>query len=592
MGESGLGQSTWSVTSPIVRVSPYGATAAARPASAVAASSSATPPGGSASRVTSTSETVRRRSTPATPSTWSAWKWVITSSGTRSTPSRRRQPSTARGSGPASTTTALSGPARRASASPWPTSHAAKTHPDGDQPGVGGPTRGTTSSSRHAAAPEVRCRSTTGPAATTATVTAVRRTSDHAVAGQSSAAPGRAAPCSATVTIHPTHQPASVPSSRPSGSETRATTPPSRPSTVAGPTTGATTRLATTATRLTCPEIAATNGVQASWAAAGTATASASQRGSHRARASRHDGATSRIPAVARTDSANPAVPASSGSRSSNPTTAAPRPRRPRCQPPRPSPISATVPIAAARTTLGSVRASSTNPTIPPAPTRPSQRPRTPPQRATTRRKPTTSVRLVPDTAVRWVRPVVRKSSVSSRDIPESSPSTRAGTKAAWAAGRWATESRIEARSASVARQAGPGLATRTGGPRGVTSAATSRSSAGASRPVKRTRSRIATRCHSSSPKTSTGWWRPTATLTSTRSPNGPGTSLGSLVTVPVRVTRARSRARPATGPSRTAFARATATTPTPPPTSDHREAGEQDAPARGPAHGRDDQQR
>ena len=45
---------------------------------------------------------------------------------------------------------------------------------------------------------------------------------------------------------------------RPAGpreSETRPTTPPSSPSTVAGPTTGATTRLATTATRLTWPEM-------------------------------------------------------------------------------------------------------------------------------------------------------------------------------------------------------------------------------------------------------------------------------------------------------------------------------------------------
>ena len=109
----------------------------------------------------------------------------------------------------------------------------------------------------------------------------------------------------------------------------------------------------------------------------------------------------------------------------------------------------------------------------------PSQRPRTPEQRATTRRKPTTRVRLVPDTAVRWVRPVVRKSSVSSGGIPASSPSTRAGTSARLAPGGGPTASRIEARNASVARQPGPGSAIRTGGPRGVTSAATSPSSAG-----------------------------------------------------------------------------------------------------------------
>ena len=55
------------------------------------------PRGGSSSRVTSTSPTGRPSSTPASPSTWSAWKWVSTSSGTRSTPSRSRQRSTDRG---------------------------------------------------------------------------------------------------------------------------------------------------------------------------------------------------------------------------------------------------------------------------------------------------------------------------------------------------------------------------------------------------------------------------------------------------------------------------------------------------------------
>ena len=148
--------------------------------------------------------------------------------------------------------------------------------------------------------------------------------------------------------------------------------------------------------------------------------------------------------------------------------------------------------MAAARSTLGSVRASSTKPTIPATPTTPSQRPRTPTQRATTSRNPTTRVRFVPETAVRCVRPVVRKSSTSPGGIPASSPSTSAGTSACWLAGRWATASRIEARRASVARQAAPAAAAVSGGPRGVTVAARSpASSTGASRPVKRIRSPI-----------------------------------------------------------------------------------------------------
>ena len=173
----------------------------------------------------------------------------------------------------------------------------------------------------------------------------------------------------------------------------------------------------------------------------------------------------------------------------------------------RPSPTRATAPMAAARSTLGSVRASSTKPTIPATPTTPSQRPRTPTQRATTSRNPTTRVRFVPETAVRWVSPVVRKSSTSPGGIPASSPSTRAGTSARWLAGRWATASRIEARRASVARQAAPAAAAVSGGPRGVTVAARSpASSTGASRPVKRIRSPMATRSQASSPNTRTGW--------------------------------------------------------------------------------------
>src|SRR5690606_30496456 len=97
-----------------------------------------------------------------------------------------------------------------------------------------------------------------------------------------------------------------------------------------GPTAGAATRFAATATRLTLPEIAAITGVQAIWAASGTAIASASHRGSHTLSASRHPGARNRMPAVAPTDRANPIVVANQGSNNSSATTATPRPRVPR----------------------------------------------------------------------------------------------------------------------------------------------------------------------------------------------------------------------------------------------------------------------
>ncbi len=60
------------------------------------------------------------RNAPGSPATWSAWKWVSTSNGTRLTPSSRRQRSTGTGSGPASTTTAESPPAASTVASPAP----------------------------------------------------------------------------------------------------------------------------------------------------------------------------------------------------------------------------------------------------------------------------------------------------------------------------------------------------------------------------------------------------------------------------------------------------------------------------------------
>ena len=117
-------------------------------------------------------------------------------------------------------------------------------------------------------------------------------------------------------------------------------------------------------------------------------------------------------------------------------------------------PSSATEPIAAARSTLGSGRASSTNPATPSTPTTSRPRARTPAQRATTSRKPTTSVRLVPETAARWVSPQVRKSSTTSSDICWSSPTTRAGTSARESGGAPATAARIPARTRAAPRTA------------------------------------------------------------------------------------------------------------------------------------------
>ena len=81
---------------------------------------------------------------------------------------------------------------------------------------------------------------------------------------------------------------------------------------------------------------------------------------------------------MASTESANPTLAASHGSVSRSTTTATPRARVPRRSPLEPSPTRATVPIAAARTTLGSARARSRNPPMPRRRRRAGPRPRTP----------------------------------------------------------------------------------------------------------------------------------------------------------------------------------------------------------------------
>ena len=73
---------------------------------------------------------------------------------------------------------------------------------------------------------------------------------------------------------------------------------------------------------------------------------------------------------------------------------------------------------------------------------------------------PTTSVRLVPETASRWVRPEVRN--VLGQLAPASARRHRRrapGTSARGPSGRWATAARIESRSRSAPRSSDPGPA-------------------------------------------------------------------------------------------------------------------------------------
>ena len=75
---------------------------------------------------------------------------------------------------------------------------------------------------------------------------------------------------------------------------------------------------------LTAPEIAATTGSVARWAASGTATASASGRG-HQVASPTQDDAHQTMPALASTDRAKPIERARNGSTSTSTSTATAR---------------------------------------------------------------------------------------------------------------------------------------------------------------------------------------------------------------------------------------------------------------------------
>ncbi|KPC94231.1 hypothetical protein ADL27_15910 [Streptomyces sp. NRRL F-6602] len=281
---------------------------------------------GCASPVVRISPTLRPRSTPGSPATWSAWKWVSTTSGTDRTPSPRRHLSTARGSGPASTTTAPPPPPRPASAastraSPCPTSQATTRHPTGGHP-VNGRTRGAgrTSATSSASAPTAhshglpgnRSRTTTSPSTTDTTASPSAPAHEP---GQLISAPGSDAPVRAISAMASTGQPAShahpFATDIPNGAATSA----ANPSTVAGATANSASRLHGTATRLTCAASTTTTGAHTVCAAAAAASASANRPGHplRRSPADQRGASVSREP-VASTESRKPKSRASQGS--------------------------------------------------------------------------------------------------------------------------------------------------------------------------------------------------------------------------------------------------------------------------------------
>ena len=223
------------------------------------------------------------------------------------------------------------------------------------------------------------------------------------------------------------------------------------------------------------------------------------------------------------------------------------------------------MPIAAARSTLGSVRASSTKPTIPAAPTTPEPAaahagpPGEHEQEADDQRQVGARHRgQVGQAGGPEVLGQLRAASPRRRRRPAPAPAppgSRAGARR-----------RRGSRPAAPRSRASPARAGRraSGGPRGVAVAARSSSSAGASRPVNRTA--LAQR-HPLPVGVAEDQHRLVPTRprrgTSTRSPNRPGTAAGRPSTVPVSVDERALAASSATGPSRTALAPRAATAPT-----------------------------
>ena len=187
---------------------------------------------------------------------------------------------------------------------------------------------------------------------------------------------------------------------------------------------------------------------------------------------------------MARVDRAKPYERASQGSRTSTTTTAPARTGGPAERRDRLRPSSPMAPIAAARTTLGSGRASTTKPaSASPASTGRSRRgsPRTAPSPRTI---PTTTATFEPLTAVRCVIPVARIAAVRSSGVRLVSPMTRPGSRPRASAGASSTAARRPARSRSAPAATAPGGATTWGMPATASTATrSSPGSAGPSRP-------------------------------------------------------------------------------------------------------------
>lgn len=238
-----------------------------------------------------------------------------------------------------------------------------------------------------------------------------------------------------------------------------------------------------------------------------------------------------------------------------------------------------TAPQAAARSTLGSGRHTTTNASVRAAPHRAVARSERPSRGASPRRsaccarpggpmsRNSTTVRFDPETASRWSRSVALNASCRSGGTREVSPTTSPGNRARASGASPSVASRSPARSRPASRWAESGPPVTPGGvsPVGRSSAtARSPSRAGASRATTATRVEGSSRAHPACPaSTRTGVSArvlapsgpvtrvTTASSTTTGGPLPLRAVLGSEPMVSSARTRACSRASPATGPAR-----------------------------------------
>ncbi len=252
---------------------------------------------------------------------------------------------------------------------------------------------------------------------------------------QGRAAPGKWAKNRATPATAPAHPPATATGTTASHGKTTASGTATVPKIVIGATNGPATTLAISAYGVNCGWRATMTGPHSNWADSGTANPAASQRGTIEGI---HDAirlASKTIPKVARTDRRNPTFAAMPGSSSNSMMVARQRKVRDRPRKPPTKAASPTVPMTAARRTLGSGPTMTTKAVRPHAAKAPASGRVNLMHLAKRTNPPSTKLQLAPLTAVKCVIPVVFISASRLSGSALVSPVTIPGIRPAGSAG-------------------------------------------------------------------------------------------------------------------------------------------------------------